>query len=101
MVWFDFTGMRVYREKQLINDKQAKHIEKKDVQKLSAALQEELNVPVLARVSNGSKRQFDLQISYTDGRKVNVRSTDEGASCFWGLLDKAVNKELNEKVNSI
>lgn len=87
--------VRLYRYEGTLRkavEKQVKHIEKKDVRKLSAALQKELNVPVLARESNGSKRQFNLQISYTDGRKVNVRSTDEGASCFLRLLDKVVKK---------
>ncbi len=73
-------------------DKQVKHIEKKEVQKLSSALRKELNVPVFARENSCPEKRFDLQISYTDGRKVNVASTDEGAICFLRLLDKVVKK---------
>ena len=73
-------------------DKQVKHIEKKEVQKLSSALRKELNVPVFARENSCPEKRFDLQISYTDGRKVNVTSTDEGAICFLRLLDKVVKK---------
>ena len=73
-------------------DKQVKHIEKKEVQKLSSALRKELNVPVFARENSCPEKRFDLQISYTDGRKVNVTSTDERAICFLRLLDKVVKK---------
>ena len=51
-----------------------------------------LNVPVFARENSCPEKRFDLQISYTDGRKVNVTSTDERAICFLRLLDKVVKK---------
>ena len=43
-------------------DKQVKHIEKKEVQKLSSALRKELNVPVFARENSCPEKRFNLQI---------------------------------------
>lgn len=86
-------------------DKQIRHIKKSDMQKLSVALQKELNVPFFAREDNRSEKHFDLQISYVDGRKVVVKSSDEGADVFLRLLDNIVglyieNRENDSKLNT-
>ena len=81
--------VRIYRYEGIsrkATDKQVKWIDKEEVKKLSISLQKYLQIPLFAREDKHSEKKFDLQISYTDGRKVVVKSIDEGAESFFALM---------------
>ena len=64
------------------------------MEELCAALQEKLHVPVLPGLCEKTGRSFNMQISYTDGRKIAIDSSDGKAECFFDLVKQVV-RDIN------
>lgn len=75
-------------------DKQVNHIEQLEMEELCVALQEKLHVPVLPSLCEKTGRSFNMQISYTDGRKIAIDSSDGMAECFLDLVNQVV-RDIN------